>query len=359
MKILHLDSGREWRGGQQQLFYLLNFLAENHIETAAACRLGGPLQTRLRENQISYFPWLTPGESPLQTITGLGNIIAAFNPDIIHCHDARTILPGLWAGHFLKKKPVIAHRRVDFPVSKAAVFFKYRRLDHTIAVSQMIKDLLIQSGVQASKICVVHDGIDGKRFVRRTEPNPMRAELGIPASAIHVGNAGSLVDHKGQSFLIEAAASLVPTFSDLYFSIAGEGPLRQNLQKRILELNLAGHFKLPGFIRDMPTYYHSLDIYAHPSKMEGMGSAIIEAMACGKPIIAAQSGGIPEIVSDHGYLVAAKDVKALAAGLNAMISSWPLRKKLAALALRRSSDFDFHTTNRKLLDLYCQLLAAK
>ena len=357
MKILHLDSGREWRGGQQQLIYLLNFLTENHCETAAVCRLGSPLHARLQEDRIPCFPWLTHGEGPIKTMTSLGKIIAAFNPDIIHCHDARSILPGLWAGHFQKKKQVIAHRRVDFSVGKAAVFFKYRRLDHTVAVSQVIKNLLIQSGVKANKISVVHDGIDGKRFVRRTGPDPMRSELGIPTNAMHIGNAGSLVDHKGQNYLIEAAAILVPMFPNLFFSIAGEGPLRQNLQKRIMQLNLAGHFKLPGFIQDMPTYYHSLDIYAHPSKMEGMGSAIIEAMACGIPIIAAQSGGIPEIVNDHGCLVAAKDVEALATGLKAMINSPTLLEKLAALAWRRSRDFNFHATNLKLLDLYCKLLA--
>lgn len=356
MKILHLDSGKEWRGGQQQLLYLLNFLAENHCETAAACRAGSPLHDRLQGAGITCFPWLAPGAGPAKVMLGLGKITAAFAPDIIHCHDARTILPGLWVGHLLHHKTVIAHRRVDFPVSAAAVFLKYRRLDRTIAVSRMIRDLLAASGMNAEKIDVVPDGIDSGRFAPGSDKANMRAELGIPQGAMHIGSAGSLVDHKGQIYLVEAAASLVPMFPDLYFSIAGEGALRPGLQKRIAELNLAAHFKLPGFISDMPSYFHSLDVYAHPSKMEGMGSAIIEAMACGIPVIATDTGGIPEIVGDHGCLVRARDAGALAAGLKAMLVSPPLRQKLAARSLGRARDFDYRTTSQAMLAIYRRLL---
>ena len=356
MKILHLDSGREWRGGQQQLLYLLDFLAANGCETAAACRAESPLHVRLQRAGIPCFPWLAQGEWPLKSMLRLNKIAAAYTPDIIHCHDARSILPGLWTGHLLQRQTVIAHRRVDFPVSATAVFLKYRRLDRTIAVSQMIKNLLVAAGLNENKISVVHDGIDCDRFMKKRDAAPMRAMLGIPPNAIHVGNAGSLVDHKGQIYLLAAAAALVPAFPQLYFSIAGEGPLRPGLQKKISELKLNAHFKLPGFISDMPSYFHSLDIYAHPSKTEGMGSAIIEAMACGIPVIAARSGGIPEIVGDHGRLVKAKDGDALAAGLKAMVSSPALLEELAARSLKRSGDFDFHSTNKALLAIYQRLL---
>jgi glycosyltransferase involved in cell wall biosynthesis len=356
MKILHLDSGRDWRGGQQQLRYLLNYLNEKHCETAVVCRAASPLQDNLHSAGIPFFPWLAAGEWPVQSLFRLDQIITDFDPDIIHCHDARSILPGLLSGHH-RQKTVIAHRRVDFPVSRMATILKYRPLDAVIAVSQKIKDILSARGVNGTKISVVQDGIDLKRFKTPAVEKQMRGELDIPVNAIHVGSAGSLVDHKGQVYLLEAAARLIPSFPELYFSIAGEGSLRASLQKKIAELNIADRFKLPGFITDMPSYYHSLDIYAHPSKLEGMGSAIIEAMACGLPVLAAASGGIPEIVRDHGILVESCSSEALATGLRTLLQSPSTRTSLAAQSMSHARKFDYRVTNTGLFTVYEQLLA--
>jgi Glycosyltransferase len=356
MRILHLDSGRDWRGGQQQLFYLLAYLGESGRATAAVCRAGSPLHDRLLHEGIPAYPWLVPGEGPLRSIFRLEKAVAAFQPDIIHCHDARCILAGLWIGR-RRRKIVIAHRRVDFPVGRLAARLKYRPLDAIIAVSQKIKDILSSRGLAAGKTFVVHDGIDLGRFVPVAEPGRARARLGIPEAAFHVGCAGSLVDHKGHIYLLEAAARLIPAFPGLYFSIAGEGPLRRGLQEKIAELGIGERFKLPGFIDDMPAYFYALDAYAHPSKLEGMGSAIVEAMACGLPVVAAASGGIPEIVQGHGILVPPRDPEALAGGLETLLHSPRERASLAARSLERAREFDYRATNSVLTAIYARLTA--
>lgn len=356
MRILHLDSGRDWRGGQQQLLYLLAFLGESGHANATVCRAGSPLHDRLLHEGIPTYPWLAPGEGPARSISRLEKAAAAFQPEIIHCHDARGILAGLWVGR-RRRKIVVAHRRVDFPVGWLAARLKYRPLDAVIAVSQRIKDILSARGLDTGKTFVIHDGIDLGRFVPAAKPGRIRARLGIPADAFHVGSAGSLVDHKGHIYLLEAAARLARAFPGLYFSIAGEGPLRRRLQERIADLGIGERFKLPGFIDDMPAYFHALDAYAHPAKLEGMGSAIIEAMACGLPVVAAASGGIPEIVQGYGLLIPSQDPEALAGGLETLLRSPQERADLAARSLERAREFDYRVTNSALSSIYERLIA--
>jgi len=310
MRILHLDSGREWRGGQQQLLLLLTFLREKGHEVAAACRAGSPLHDRLRAASIACLPWPVPG--PGGFLRRLDQDVREFRPDIIPSHDARSILPALWAGK-PRRIQVVAHRRVDFPIGRLAALVKYRPLAAVIAVSAKIKEILAGRGVHGSRILVVPDGIDLERFARAQTP---------PGPDLHVGRAGSLVDHKGHIHLVEA-----------------------------------DRFRLRGFVADMPSFYRSLDIYAHPSNLEGMGSAIIEAMASGLPVVAAASGGIPEVVGGHGVLVAPADPGALAAGLKALLESPQERARLAARSLARSRQFDFRLTNAPLIGLYQRLAA--
>ncbi len=347
MRVLHLDSGREWRGGQQQLLLLLRFLEAGGCAVAAACREGSPLAARLGAAGRGCFPWLAPGEGGLRALRRLDRAVGEFRPDILHCHDARSILPALWAGRRRKVK-VIAHRRVDFPVGRLAAAIKYRPLEAVVAVSGKIREILAARGIAEARILVVSDGIDLERFA---------AAAPLPRPGLHVGCAGSLVEHKGHAHLVEAAARLVPLFPGLRFSIAGEGPLRRALEERIAALGLAGRFQLPGFVADMPAYYRSLDLYVQPSNLEGMGSAVIEAMASGLPVVAAASGGIPEVVSGHGRLVPPADPRALAEALAALLASPPERTRLARLSLARCKEFDFRQTNAPLVGLYQRLAA--
>lgn len=355
MKILHVDSGNEWRGGQQQLVYLSEFLNNKNIANGVVCRAGSPLHAYLKKTGTATFPWQPKGDWEAANYWKLKKIVETYAPDIIHAHDARSILFALWSGRQCRKK-VIAHRRVDFPVSRLSILLKYKHLDKIIAVSEKIKSLLLEQGMAADKVTVIYDGIDLSRFGAVNDKTKMRSTLGIPLAAFHVGNVGSLVDHKGQIYLIEAAAKLIPDFPDLYFTIAGAGELREKLQKRIRELRIAEHFLLAGFISTIPSYLSSLDMYVQPSKLEGLGSAIIEAMACGLPVIAADSGGIPEIVRHFGILFKARDPFSLAAAISELLCSRQRQTELARLSLLRSQTFDFRNTNSAVITIYQELL---
>ena len=145
----------------------------------------------------------------------------------------------------------------------------------------------------------VHEGIDLDR-VAAASPANIHEELWLPHGAPVVGNVAALVPHKGQKHLIEAAALVVRQVPDARFVIAGEGELREALEQQIKHLGLEKHVLLAGFRPDVLSVHKAFDIFVMSSVTEGLGTSILDAMACGRPVVATAAGGIPEVVRDGG-----------------------------------------------------------
>ena len=137
---------------------------------------------------------------------------------------------------------------------------------------------------------------------------------GCPHHAPIVGNVAALVPHKGQRHLIEAAAIVVTRVPDARFVIAGEGELRPALERQIKDHHLEKHVFLAGFRPDVLSVHKAFDIFVMSSVTEGLGTSLLDAMACGKPIVATTAGGMPEVVKDGttGILVPPRDHEAMA-----------------------------------------------
>ena len=136
----------------------------------------------------------------------------------------------------------------------------------------------------------------------------------LPHGAPVVGNVAALVPHKGQRYLVEAARHVVQQLPDARFVILGEGDLREHLDKLVKERHLQKHVLLPGFRTDVLGCIKGFDLFAMSSVTEGLGTSLLDAMACARPIVATTAGGIPEIVEDNvnGLLVPPRDQTALA-----------------------------------------------
>jgi glycosyltransferase involved in cell wall biosynthesis len=141
MRILHLDAGREMRGGQWQVLRLIAGLAAHGVDSTLLAREGAPLFTAARKEG-----WRV---EPLGLTRALANLRAH---QLIHAHDARTHTLGV----FLRSRPLVVARRVAFPVGSR---WKYGRARRYIAVSEFVKGVLVHGGVSADRISVVHDGV--------------------------------------------------------------------------------------------------------------------------------------------------------------------------------------------------------
>jgi len=151
-------------------------------------------------------------------------------------------------------------------------------------------------------------------------------------------NIAALVPHKGQRHLIAAAARVVRQVPDARFVILGEGELRESLERQIKDLGLERHVVLGGFRDDVIGLLKSFDMFVMSSITEGLGTSILDAMACGKAVVGTRTGGIPEAVRDNetGLLVPPHDETALAAAIVRLLKDTPLCARMAAAGRQRA-----------------------
>lgn len=280
MRVLHIDSGRELRGGQWQVLSLLEGLGNGHRLLTAA---DGPLMTAAQQRGIDV--------GPLSLLT-LASESRRF--DLIHAHDARC---HTWAAA-IGCSPLVVARRVAFPVQKSVMSrWKYARADRYIAVSQHVRNTLLEAGVPEAKIDVVYDGV----------ALPGKTSQGEAVVALATSDP-----QKGSDLVREASrlADIAVEFSD-------------NLD------------------RDLP---HA-GVFVYITRAEGLGSAALLAMAHGVPVVASRVGGLPEIVKhgrtgilteNHPYAIA-----------EAMQSAQAIRNQLAEEARRMVAE---HFTVRHMIE---------
>jgi glycosyltransferase involved in cell wall biosynthesis len=181
--------------------------------------------------------------------------------------------------------------------------------------------------IRASKVVTIHNGVDVTRFAGSTR-DAARAALGIAATELVVGTVGRLNPVKDQATLVHAFERLGLRYPHAVLVIAGDGPLRGDLEHLVDTLQLRDRVRLLGERRDIPAVLAALDVFVLPSIAEGISNTILEAMASGLPVIATHVGGNPELLEagTTGMLVPAGQPATLADALAAYIDDGHLRE---------------------------------
>ncbi len=260
----------------------------------------------------------------------LSRIIRDYRPGVVHAHDPHAVAMAATAlsfGAASPSPPLVASRRVDFRLAGNSFSrWKYRQVTQFIAASGAIRDILVRDGIPASRVTVVHDGIDVAR-VQRWPAVDMHAAFWLPHGVPVVVNVGALVAHKGQKFLLDAWPLVMRHLPDAHLVILGEGELRGALERQVKELHLERAVRLPGFRDDVLSLVKSADLFVMSSVTEGLGSAVLDAMAMELAVVGTRAGGIPEAVVDDetGLLVPPADPKALATAIVRLLKDPLLR----------------------------------
>jgi glycosyltransferase involved in cell wall biosynthesis len=337
MFSLHIDTARTWRGGQNQvLVTVLGLRAVGHRAMLVA-HPRGELRRRAQEG-LEFLPLAPMTEMDLSAAWRLSRVVQQLRPDIIHAHDPHGVAMAALAlsmSTMRAKPPLVASRRVDFHLRGSALSrWKYRQVDCFICASDAIRTMLIGDGIEATRAVTVHEGID-LGHVAAAPPAPLHEELWLPHGAPIVGNVAALVPHKGQKHLIEAAALVVQHVPDARFVIAGEGELRVSLEHQIKHLGLEKHVILAGFRPDILSVHKAFDIFAMSSTTEGLGTSVLDAMACGRPVVGTRAGGIPEVIEDGvtGFLVPPRDHQAMADVIVKLLKDEALRVRMGNAGL--------------------------
>jgi len=198
-----------------------------------------------------------------------------------------------------------------------------------IAVSHDVKNALIhEHGFNPAKVVVIHNGIDIPSVISHKLPSD---------TVIHIGTVGRMVPIKEFGLFLEVVAEVTRHVEEVYFSILGEGPLKEELARKVKELGLDEKVRLEEPRGDPLTYYTSLDLYLNTSLHEGLPLSILEAMACGKPVVAPKVGGLPEIIThaEEGFLVESRSPKDFAEWCVKLIRNKELRTSMGHKALNK------------------------
>jgi glycosyltransferase involved in cell wall biosynthesis len=336
---LHIDTARTWRGGQNQvLLTVLGLRAAGHRAILVA-NPAGELYRRASEG-LDLVGLVPRSEMDLAAAWRLARLIRRENPAVVHAHDPHGVAMAAMALSVDPRgprPPLVAARRVDFRIRDNAFSrWKYRQVTAFVCASEAIRQLLLQDGVEPARAITVHEGID-LAHVDAASPANVQQEYWLPHGAPLVGNVAALVPHKGQHDLVEAAAQVLPAVPDARFVILGEGELRAPLERRVKDLHLQKHVLLPGFRADVLSLLKGFDLFVMSSVSEGLGTSLLDAMACRKAIVATHVGGIPEVVEDGrtGLLVPPRSPKDLGAAIVRLLRDAPLRTQFAAAGRAR------------------------
>jgi glycosyltransferase involved in cell wall biosynthesis len=349
---LHIDTARTWRGGQNQVLVTAMGLRSLGHRTILVAHADGELRQRAQEG-LDLVPLTPRTEMDLSAAWRLSRLIKRLGPDIVHAHDPHGVAMAALALSMstqLAKPPLVASRRVDFHMKNNSMSrWKYRQVDCFICASEAIRQMLVADGVPAARAVTVYEGIDLER-VDAAPAAKLHEELWLPHHAPIVGNVAALVPHKGQRHLIEAAALVVRQVPDARFVIAGEGELRSALERQIKEHHLEKHVLLAGFRPDVLSLHKAFDIFVMSSVTEGLGTSLLDAMACEKPVVATAAGGIPEVVADGetGFIVPPRDHQAMADALVRLLKDPALQGRLGTAGRARVQDR--FTADRMLRD---------
>ncbi len=343
MKVLHLDTGREWRGGQQQVLHLTHGLEDRGVTSVVATPQDSPIAHRLQDEGLPVIEFPYTRHFAPRTIQAFQKVLADQQWDILHMHTSHAHTLGFLSLKMPPRKPFVkpafvVSRRVDFvpnrdPVSR----LKYTAAgQHFICVSEAIRDILFQYGIPEKQLYVVHSGVsmpesNGDGSASR---EALRDELGVNGNGLILGTIGNLVPHKGHQFLIGALAKVREVRQDFRAVLVGGGELESNLRSRARAAGLEEHIVFAGQIPNAARLVGAFDIYVHPSVEEGLGTSILDAGAAGIPVVATRAGGIPEAVLDGktGLLVPPANPAALADAMLKLMEDAALRESMRGAA---------------------------
>ena len=347
MFSLHVDTARTWRGGQSQVRLTVHGLHAIGQRVALVAHPSGELRHRV-DAAIEFVPLAPRSELDLLAAWRFSRVIERLAPDVIHAHDPHAVAMAALALRLGSSRnnrrrtganvPVlVASRRVDFHLKRNPLSrWKYRQVDCFIAASEAIRQMLVADGVPAERTVTVHEGTDVERILAEPAVN-LHEAFGLPPLAPVVGNVAALVPHKGQRHLIDAAQLVVREIPDVRFVILGEGELRTQLESQVRERNLERHVLLPGFRTDVLDCLKGFDLFVMSSVTEGLGTSLLDAMACSRAIVATRAGGIPEVVEDEvsGLLVPPQDHAALAHAIVRVLKDAGLRRRMGEAGFAR------------------------
>jgi glycosyltransferase involved in cell wall biosynthesis len=321
-RIAFIDKQRSWTGQTKRTFLIASALDREKFEPIFIGQPGSILGQRMSELGIPVFEVDMGGLQFFPAILKVSRILRRERVALVDAHGYRDHVISVIAARFAGTKGVLRTKHNHVPL-KGGVFsrFIYNTLTaKVVAISDHIRRVLIESGMPPEKVITIHSSVDLEQFSPRAKAPAILEAFGLRENTEVVGMVARIHRRKGFDYLLQAIPMLIDKGVDRKFLIVGKG--HERFQGEIAELGIEAHVISPGHRRDVADILSVIDIFVLPSLEEGLGIAILEAMAMGKPIVSTRVGGIPEAVEDgiNGILVPPADTRAIAAALRELLN---------------------------------------
>jgi len=366
--------------------------SENTVATMVALQAAGydcPLAVGLRESEATVVtdarargvrvldvPTLGREVAPVRDVAAVVALTRLFRrerPTIVHTHTSKAGFVGRLAAK-LARVPAVVHQPHGhifygyYGGRRTALFIALERAaarwtDRIVTLTERGTDEhLAQKIGRPDQYVSVPSGVPTAAIgARAATRSAARARLGIAREAFVIAGLGRFVPVKGFDILVAALPRVVAAVPETRVLLIGDGPERAMLERLAAELGVADRVHITGASTDVWSYLPAADVMAAPSRNEGMGRAIVEALALRIPVVGTAVGGIPAVIADGecGRVVAPDDPVALADALVALGRDPVLRAEFAAAAVARAEAFSTDVANARMLAVYASLLRAK
>ncbi len=339
MKIVHIDTGKEWRGGQRQVLILHKGLLKNGIESFLICNSNGELVKKFSENvkSVEFKNNFFSKELFLH--------LKSINPDIVHCHDSKSLNFFIFAK---KKFKLIETRRVSYKIGRLSIMFKYSKCDYHVAVSEEIEKYLRNF---FKNVTTIHSCIEFDRFNKNFN-NPLKGNYDK-----NILFVGSFSRQKGLEVLLKAFFILSREFKDIGLHIVGTGKLEKRINEIIDFFKIREQVFLYGFQDEVEKFYKFSDIVVVPSiDGEGSSGVIKEALISGKIVITSDLHENRILIKhgENGFLFENKNYERLYGVLRKVLTN---RLKLDRNKIIESvKKYDCKIMVEKYIELYRKIL---
>ncbi len=359
MKIFHIETGRNFLGGPQQVLYLINALDKLGHENILICPPGSGISLEARKFGIKVKHFSCFGDLDFLFAYRLSVFLKKNLPDIVHCHGRRgaDLLGGLAVT--CTNTPGVISRRVDNLENKLFSKLRYKNFKKIIAISEAIQSILKENSIEDEKVEIIKDAVDVLSLSKKPNFDFFKKEFGFGDDIFLAAAVGQLIPRKGHKYLLQAVAEIRKQFKNFKLVIFGDGFLRKKLQKQLISLRLEDTVRFAGFYDNLDDFIGCFKLLIHPALKEGLGVAVLKASAAGVPVIASKVGGLPEAIDNNktGFLVNPGSAIELENAIAKLIKDKELHQRLSkAGKLKMQTEFSISTMVTKHLSLYKSLI---
>lgn len=316
--ILYLSTSSGPGGAERVISNLSASLDPSRYRAVLCLFRPGWIQAHTESRGVRTYVIPTHGMFDWRWMLRFRRLLKDEHVDVIHAHEFDANVQGTFVAT-LSGIPLVAtvHGKNYFweKFRRRLAYRWVSRRATMVAVSENLKHFIVEKvGVDSRDVRVVYNGVDVLPPCDPADVDQCRKELDLSAGNQIVGVVGNLYPVKGHQYLIAAIPAILAKCPKTTFVFAGRGQLEAELKAQAHQLGVDGHVRFLGLRQDIPRILALLDVFVLPSLSEGLSMAILEAMVAGKPVVATDVGGNPELVEDGatGYLVPSQNSQALA-----------------------------------------------